>query len=105
MVGSLGNATRGYADVSWTKTRGETQHATAWDWASGLGRFATESMHCVDISLGLARLIKFRSRRLRSMCWITWSSTCTRVALKVVHQSLVYFEEIAEISLAAHLTV
>ena len=31
--------------------------------------------------------------------------TCTRVALKVVHQSLVYLEEIAEISPAARLTV
>ena len=30
---------------------------------------------------------------------------CTRVALKVVHQSLVYLEEIAEISQAARLTV
>ena len=30
---------------------------------------------------------------------------CTRVALKVVHQSLVYLEEIAEISPAARLTV
>ena len=37
---------------------------------------------CDRISPGWPRLTKFRSRQLRSICWITWSSRCRKRALE-----------------------
>ena len=50
------------------------QRATAWVLASDLEHCATVYTHCVGTSPGLLRLILFRSRVSKSMCWTTWNS-------------------------------
>ena len=95
MAGPSGNALRGYADASRIKTHQEHSE--------------TVFMHCDGTSPGWPRLIKFRSRQpeehMLDYLELKVQEPCTRVALKVVHQSLVYLQEIAEIAPAARFTV
>ena len=84
---SPGNAPCGHADASWTKTGGETccvqQHGTG-----------SQIRNAQKLGACTATVFLLNAQE-----------PCTREALKVMHQSLVYLEEIAEISPAARLTV
>ena len=85
------------------------QRATAWVLASGLEHCATVYTHCAQYFAWLAS-----SHQVPFLCVeehvldfleLKVQEPCTRVSLKVVHQSLVYLEEISEISPEARLTV
>ena len=96
---SPGSAPRGHADNSWTKTGGETccvqQHGTG-----SQIRNAQKPGACTFCWLATSHQVPFPSVEEHMLDYLELKvqEPCNRVALKVVHQSLVHLEEIAEIS-------